>query len=227
LDVQSRKEALEIVDELKEYAGCFKVGMQLFTAEGPDLVKAIIENNCKVFLDLKYHDIPNTVEKAVEEAAKLGVSYITIHLSGGSEMIKSAVRATEKFPKESRPLLLGVTVLTGISAIQLDSELEIKTDLSQHVNSLIQLGIKNGITGIVCSPSDLANFKNEFKNLFFVTPGIRPSWVEKNDQQRIETPSQAITNGSSMLVIGRPILNAIDKVDAAKKIILEVESCLK
>jgi orotidine-5'-phosphate decarboxylase len=227
LDVETSDKALEIVDELKDYVGCFKIGMQLFTSSGPELVKTIIKKECKVFLDLKYHDIPNTVGNAVSEAGKLGVSYITIHLSGGSEMIKAASNAAKEFSEESRPMILGVTVLTSISKDQLSDELNISKDLTSHVKNLIDLGIKNEVYGIVCSPVDLENFRDKYEHIYFVTPGIRPSWSEKNDQKRISTPSNAIKNGSSLLVIGRPILSAENRKTAAIKVLEEIKECLK
>jgi orotidine-5'-phosphate decarboxylase len=227
LDVESAQEALMIVDELKDYVGCFKIGMQLFTAEGPSLVKSVISRGSKVFLDLKYHDIPNTVGNAVKEAAKLGVSYITIHLSGGSEMIKAATDAIKEFPEDSRPMILGVTVLTSISEGQLNNELAVSRNIVEHVSSLITLGINTGVKGIVCSPSDLMQLSGRFSNVCFVTPGIRPSWSEKNDQKRIATPAQAIANGATLLVIGRPILNAENRIEAAMKVLVEIETCLK
>jgi len=167
------------------------------------------------------------VGNAVSEAGKLGVSYITIHLSGGSEMIKAASDAAEEFPEESRPVILGVTVLTSISKDQILDELNISKDLTSHIKSLIDLGIKNGVHGIVCSPVDLENFHDKYKQIYFVTPGIRPAWSEKNDQKRISTPELAIKNGSSLLVIGRPILAAEDRKLAAIKILTEIEECLK
>ena len=227
LDVDTSDEALKIVDELNEYVGCFKIGMQLFTSSGPELVKTIIKKECKVFLDLKYHDIPITVEKAIIEAGKLGVSYITIHLSGGSEMIKAASDAANKMPEESRPIILGVTVLTSISKSQLSEELSVSKELLDHVNGLIDLGIKNGLHGIVCSPTDLEFVHDKHKQIYFVTPGIRPLWSEKNDQKRISTPSNAIKNGSSLLVIGRPILSAENRKTAAIKVLEEIKECLK
>ena len=227
LDVETSEEALKIVNELKDYVGCFKVGMQLFTSSGPELIKSIIKEGCKVFLDLKYHDIPNTVGHAVSEAGKLGVSYITIHLSGGSEMIRAASDAANRFPTESRPMILGVTVLTSISKGQLSQELCVSRDLVDHVKGLTDLGITNGVHGIVCSSADLEYFHDKYTTLFFVTPGIRPSWSEKNDQKRISTPEQAIRNGSSMLVIGRPILDSSDRKIAATRVLEEIEKCLK
>jgi len=226
LDVETAEEALKIVEELKDYVGCFKVGMQLFTSEGPRFVQSL-SKRCKVFLDLKYHDIPNTVHHAVKEASKLRVSYMTIHLSGGGDMIKAATDAVLEIPENRRPMILGVTVLTSISEQQLHHELNVGKTVLEQVASLIELGIKNGVSGIVCSPSDLHHFNTQFKDLYFVTPGIRPSWSEKNDQKRIETPAKAITDGASMLVIGRPILNAENRVEAAKKVLLEIETCLR
>jgi len=222
LDVATGTEALAIVDELKDYVGVFKVGLQLYTAEGPSIVREIRSKGCKVFLDLKFHDIPNTVAHAVKEAAKLDVSYLTIHLSGGLEMIKAAVNARGDISSQSHLMILGVTVLTSISSEQLHNELHVMQEMSAQVRSLIELGVKNGIKGIVCSPQELSHLKKDFPLLYFVTPGIRPLWSEKNDQQRIAIPESAIRDGASLLVIGRPILNAPDRVDAAQKVLEEI-----
>ncbi|MFA5797168.1 MAG: orotidine-5'-phosphate decarboxylase [Candidatus Woesearchaeota archaeon] len=222
LDVATGAEALTIVDELKDYIGVFKIGLQLYTAEGPAIIKEIRKRGCKIFLDLKFHDIPNTVAQAVKEVAKLDVSYLTIHLSGGSEMVKAAVNALSDIPEQSRLMLLGVTVLTSISSEQLHNELHVTQEMSAQVRSFIELGVKNGIRGIVCSPQELSHLKKDFPQIHFVTPGIRPVWSEKNDQQRIATPTVAIRDGASLLVIGRPILNAPNRVDAAKKILEEI-----
>ncbi len=221
LDIATGKEALQLVDELKEYVGVFKVGLQLYTAEGPAIVREIRKRGCMVFLDLKLHDIPNTVVHAVQEAAKLDVSYLTIHLSGGSAMIKAAVDAAAQSP-HSRLSILGVTVLTSLSPEQLRNELQVTSEMSSHVRSLIELGVTQGITGIVCSPRELAGLRKNFMQLQFVTPGIRPLWSEKNDQQRIATPESAIHDGATLLVIGRPILNASDRIAAAKKVLEEI-----
>ncbi|HIH31235.1 TPA: orotidine-5'-phosphate decarboxylase [Candidatus Woesearchaeota archaeon] len=222
LDVNTAEEALQIVNELKEYIGVFKVGLQLYTAEGPYVVKEIIKKGCKVFLDLKLHDIPNTVHNAVIESSKLGASFLTIHLSGGSEMIKSAIDASKKSLENNRIKILGVTMLTSITQQQLKYELNISKDMQEQVSSLVELGVKNGVDGIVCSAAELAYLRSKFEELFFVTPGIRPLWSEKNDQKRIATPSIAIEEGSSLLVIGRPILNAKNRKETIIKILEEI-----
>jgi orotidine-5'-phosphate decarboxylase len=142
-------------------------------------------------------------------------------------MIKAATEALKEFPEVSRPMILGVTLLTSISQEQLQDELAVSRSVVEHVSSLISLSINNGVKGIVCSPSDLMQLSGKFSNIHFVTPGIRPSWSEKNDQKRIATPAQAIVNGATLLVIGRPILNAENRINAAMKVLEEIETCLK
>ncbi len=198
--------------------GFFKIGLQSYTAEGPALVRPVSAVS-KVFLDLKLHDIPNTVAKAVEAAGKLGVKMLTLHLSGGSEMIRAAVRA-----RKSDMLLLGVTVLTS-STDETLREIGIPEKVTEQVLRLARLGVANGIDGVVASPHEAAHLRAEVGNkIKIVTPGIRPAGSEANDQKRFTTPRQAINEGADYLVIGRPITAAADPLAAVNRIVEELAS---
>jgi orotidine-5'-phosphate decarboxylase len=218
LDMPSAEECLSVVSLLGDAVGFFKIGLQSYTAEGPALVRPVSAVS-KVFLDLKLHDIPNTVAKAVEAAGKLGVKMLTLHLSGGSEMIRAAVRA-----RKSDMLLLGVTVLTS-STDETLREIGIPEKVTEQVVRLARLGVANGIDGVVASPHEAAHLRAEFGNkIKIVTPGIRPAGSEANDQKRFTTPRQAIEEGADYLVIGRPITAAADPLAAVNRIVEELAS---
>lgn len=219
LDVATRAEATALADQLRPFAATMKVGLQLFIAEGPDLVRALRDNGVDVFLDLKLHDIPNTVARAVETAAKLGVQMLTLHLSGGGEMIRAAASAA---PASLR--LLGVTILTSSNAETL-REIGMADDVSQQATRLAQLGIASGVGGLVASAHEVAALRKlappEVK---LVIPGIRPRGAETHDQKRTTTPANAISAGADYLVIGRPITAAPDAAEAARNILAELEN---
>jgi orotidine-5'-phosphate decarboxylase len=219
LDVATKKEALNLVTELSPDVGYFKIGLQFSTAEGPGLVRAIPFLGPKVFLDLKLHDIPNTVAKTVEAAGKLGVKMLTIHLSGGSEMIRAAVDA-----RQNEMLILGVTVLTS-STDETLHETGISETITNHVLRLARLGVSAGIDGLVASPHEAKTLRTEFGDrIKIVTPGVRPSWSKPDDQKRFMTPREAIDAGADYLVIGRPITAHPNPRDAVAKILGELES---
>jgi orotidine-5'-phosphate decarboxylase len=219
LDVATRKEALSLVTELSPDVGFFKIGLQSYTVEGPGLIRAIPFLGPKVFLDLKLHDIPNTVAKAVEAAGKLGVRMLTIHLSGGSEMIRAAVDA-----RPGDMLILGVTVLTSSTDDTLH-ETGISETIDKHVLRLARLGVSAGIDGLVASPHEARILRAEFGDkIKIVTPGIRPSWSEPGDQKRFMTPREAIDAGADYLVIGRPITAHAKPRDAVAMILSELDS---
>ena len=200
LDVATKSEAILLVGKLREQISFFKIGLQLYTAEGPEIVRAVTASGAKIFLDLKLHDIPNTVARAVESASELGVQMLTIHLSGGSEMIRAAVAA-----KKREMSILGVTVLTS-STQQILDEIGIEEQLDRHVIRLGSLGVAAGIDGLVASPFEVKFLRAEFGDkIKIVVPGVRPSWSEPGDQKRFMTPRQAIEAGADYLVIGRPI----------------------
>ena len=218
LDVPTRKAALELVGQLREQISFFKVGLQLYTATGPSVVRAILTTGAKVFLDLKLHDIPNTVARAVESAAKLGVHMLTIHLSGGSEMVRAAVAA-----RRDNVSILGVTVLTSATDKTL-SEIGIADKIDNQVLRLAALGVAAGIDGLVASPHETKILRGACGDkIKIVTPGVRPKGSEAGDQKRFMTPREAIVSGADYVVIGRPITAAADPGKAAAKILEELD----
>jgi len=230
LDVDDFKKAEELVGKLSDYVGVFKIGSQLFTAEGAKVVNMVNERGGKVFLDLKFHDIPNTVARAVEVVTKLGVYIFTIHTSGGYKMMKAAAEATVKTSLAlgiSKPLVLGVTLLTSINQEILEKEIGIKKRLKEQVVNLAKLAQAASLDGVVASPQEIKEIRAACGNNFIIlTPGIRPtgkSLDNQDDQKRIMTPGEALKLGADFLVIGRPIRNATNQVEAAKKILREME----
>jgi len=227
LDVDDLKKAEELVDELSDYIGTFKIGNQLFTAEGTKVVNMINERGGKVFLDLKFHDIPNTVARAAEVATKLGVYIFNVHTSGGYEMMKAAAEASEKISLAlgvRKPLILGVTLLTSINQEILEKDLGIKRRLEEQVVHLAKLAKAAGLDGVVASSWEIKEIRKACgKDFIILTPGIRPAGKSFDDQKRIMTPGEAIKLGADFLVIGRPIRNAANPVEAAKEILREME----
>jgi len=225
LDVENKEKALALVRELRD-ARIFKVGLELFTAEGPALVKAIRGLGKSVFLDLKLHDIPNTVAEAVRIGVKLGAAMMTIHASGGEEMMRKAAEAaiaeSEKL-RAAKPILLGVTVLTSLKSGDLQA-IGMAPDTSSQVLRLAGLAKQSGMDGVVCSAQEIEIVRRELGTCFvIVTPGIRPAWAAAHDQKRIMTPSQAIKKGSDYLVVGRPVTQAASPQEAFLKILEEIE----
>ncbi len=219
LDVPTQTEALELVRELSPEVGFFKIGLQLYTAEGPETVRAILATGAKVFLDLKLHDIPNTVGRAVESASRLGVQMVTIHLSGGEEMIRAAIAG-----RKHNMSILGVTVLTSASEQTL-RETGVSDKIENHVLRLAKLGVEKGLDGIVASPHEITMLRREFGGkIKIVVPGIRPSGSESADQKRVMTPREAIQAGADYLVIGRPIIAHPAPREAVTRILDEVKS---
>ena len=213
LDVPSTKDGLSLISALSGAVGFFKIGLQSYTANG----SALIGPAGKVFLDLKLHDIPNTVAKAVAAADSLGVKMLTLHLSGGGEMIRAAVRA-----RKSDMLLLGVTVLTS-STDETLRETGVTEQTGEHVLRLARLGVENGIDGVVASPHEARRLRDEFGDrIKIVTPGIRPAGTDPGDQKRFATPRAAIDAGADYLVVGRPITGAPDPRAAADQIVAEL-----
>lgn len=227
LDVDTAEQALSLVKDLRGVVGMFKVGKQLFTAAGPDVVRKIIAMGERVFLDLKFHDIPNTVAKAGVEAARLGVSIFNLHAMGGSKMMRAAADAVNEIAEReniSRPLILGVTVLTSHTQESLN-EVGIEQKLEEEVVALAQLCSASGIDGVVASPQEIVPIRKAVDNSGFVilTPGVRPVGAALNDQSRVMTPVEAIRAGANYLVVGRPITAAENPVKAAQKILEEIE----
>ena len=207
LDFDSSSRALNFVDNLDPKLCRLKIGKELFTAAGPNLVEAMIEKEFDVFLDLKFHDIPNTVAGAVQVAADLGVWMLNVHISGGSTMMQSAKDAILSH-RDRKPILIGVTVLTSMSSTEL-SEIGIDNNLKDHVVKLAKLAYQSGLDGVVCSAEEAKLLRNSMPaDFILVTPGIRREQDAAGDQKRVITPSQAIRNGSDYLVVGRPITQA-------------------
>ena len=226
LDVSDHSYALEIVDKFSDYINIFKVGLELFTSVGPKIIEDIHKKEKKIFLDLKFHDIPNTVTKAALAATRLGVQMFNIHASGGFEMMKrcgdSVVDLCLKENLE-RPKILGVTVLTSISRETLRDELGITYGVRTHVRHLSSLALRAGLDGVVSSANEVEAIRNHCgKNFLIVTPGIRPSWTLPDDQKRTMTPKEAVRAGADYLVLGRGILQQPDPIKAIELISLEI-----
>jgi orotidine-5'-phosphate decarboxylase len=218
LDVPTKEKALALVEQLRDEISFFKIGLQLYTAEGPEIVRAVLSTGAKVWLDLKLHDIPNTVARAVESGSDLGVHMLTIHLSGGSEMIRAATAA-----RTNTMTILGVTVLTSATEQTL-REIGIADRVEDQVLRLAKLGVDAGIDGIVASPHEIKALRAEFcDKIKIVVQGIRPTWAEPGDQKRFTTPRQAAEAGADYLGIGRPITAHRNPREAVSKILSELE----
>jgi orotidine-5'-phosphate decarboxylase len=227
LDVPSAEEARGIFEELNAEVGAFKIGMQLFTAAGAAFVHELVEKGAKIFLDLKFHDIPNTVASAGIEAARLGVWMFNVHASGGREMMErtvAAVRETVLREGLAQPKIIAVTVLTSSNADTL-REVGIDSEPLPQVVRLARLTKESGLDGVVASALEASAIKEAIgEDFLIVTPGVRPTSAEANDQKRILTPVEAVKAGATHLVVGRPILAAQDKVKAAQEILAEIEA---
>jgi orotidine-5'-phosphate decarboxylase len=219
LDVSSSSAAQKIVAAVGDSALTYKVGMQLYTAEGPKVVRDLASSGRRVFLDLKFHDIPNTVGAAVAEAAKLGVSMLTVHASGSNKMLRAAVDAAKVNPSL---LVLAVTVLTSMGADDLDV-IGMSGGLEQSVTRLATVALANGCQGIVTSAREAAAVRARLGHEFaIVTPGVRPAGTAVGDQVRVVTPAQAIAAGASHIVVGRPVTEAGDPAAQARAILQEI-----
>jgi len=226
LDVNDPGYALEIVDRFSEHISVFKVGLELFTTAGPSVVAAIQDRGKKVFLDLKFHDIPNTVTRAALTAARLGVYMFNVHASSGLQAMKRCHdQVVETCLKENidRPLMLGVTVLTSIAPEMLREEFAIQHSLRTHVKHLSTLTQQAGFDGVIASGHEVSLIRSRCGDDFLIiTPGIRPSWYPPDDQQRTMTPRQAIREGADYLVVGRSILDQPDPLKALDLITVEM-----
>jgi orotidine-5'-phosphate decarboxylase len=225
LDVPGATQARQIVQTIGDAATTYKIGKQLFTAEGPQIVRDLVASGRKVFLDLKYHDIPNTVAGAVRSAAELGVSMLTVHASGGSAMLKAATEAARQ--SEAKPLVLAVTVLTSLSDPDVE-ELGITGNVLTHVLRLGALARAAGCGGLVASAHEARELRKALGEGFaIVTPGVRPAGASAGDQARVVTPKDAIRAGATYLVVGRPILDSSDPAEAAREIANEIETACR
>ncbi|MFK5925970.1 MAG: orotidine-5'-phosphate decarboxylase [Desulfuromusa sp.] len=229
LDVDNFSAAEEWVKKLHENVGLFKVGKQLFTRCGPEVVKMIQNHGGDVFLDLKYHDIPNTVAKAAVEACKLDVKIFNVHALGGAEMMQKTVAEVESYCAAAgieRPMMLAVTILTSSTEETL-RQVGIDRPIAEMVPRLARLAQDAGFDGVVASPQEVTLIRAACGDDFaIVTPGVRPSFAALDDQKRVTTPAEAIFAGATALVIGRPISAAKDPLEAAGKILAEIEGAL-
>lgn len=224
LDVSTAVAARKIVAAVGDSAHAYKVGMQLYTAEGPAIVRELVGSGRRVFLDLKYHDIPNTVGAAVAEAVHLGVSMLTVHASGGGKMLRAACEAAHPPKSDGKPgpLVLAVTVLTSLDDTEL-GKIGLRGGVLEQALRLTALALSNGCKGIVASALEAAALREEFGHEFtIVTPGVRPAGSGPNDQARVVTPAEAIAAGASHIVVGRPITDASDPAAEARAILSQV-----
>lgn len=229
LDVDDFSTAEQWVERLHESVGVFKIGKQLFTRCGPDVVRMVRKHGGEVFLDLKYHDIPNTVAKAAVEACKLGVKIFNVHALGGAEMMRNTVKEVEAYCEGAginKPQLLAVTILTSSTEETLRA-VGIDRSVAEMVPRLAKLAQDAGMDGVVASPQEVGLIRQACGDDFaIVTPGVRPAFAALDDQKRVTTPAEAIRAGATALVIGRPISAAQDPLAAAAQIITEIETAL-
>ena len=219
LDVNNRQEAVEKVKAIGDSIGFYKIGLELFSAEGPDVVKAVKDLGKRIFLDLKLHDIPRTVERAVKSGARLGVDLMTIHSVGGKAMVRAAADAAAEFGANG-PKILAVTVLTSLDQNDLADVGIVNRTPAEQVMAMAKFATDNGAHGLVCSPKEVGALSKALKaGTLFITPGVRPAGSAVGDQKRVATPAEAVRDGATHLVIGRPILAAPDPVAAAKDIL--------
>lgn len=226
LDVSDGKYALDLVDRFGEHIDIFKVGLELFVSAGPGVVEEIHKRGKRVFLDLKFHDIPNTVSKAAVAATRLGVYMFNVHASGGTEMMRRCRESVVDIClKENitRPKILGVTVLTGLTQEALKNEFAIHHGLKAHVKQLSKLAREAGLDGVVASGHEVASLRSHFGKAFLiVAPGIRTSWTPPDDQKRTMTPREAIREGADHIVVGRAVLGQPDPLRAIELISAEI-----
>ncbi len=222
LDVPTAEKAIKLAESLSSLVGGFKIGSELFTSAGPEIVKRIRGTGASVFLDLKFHDIPNTVAKAVAAATRLDVQMLTIHTGGGTEMMRAAeqsAQSTASGPGRTPPLVLGVTVLTSMDSDTLQ-ELGIEPNVGRQVKRLGELAVNAGLRGLVCSPLEITFLREVLpEHVQLVTPGIRTGSEKADDQKRTLTPKEALKAGANWLVIGRPIYGAENPAAAAEAIL--------
>lgn len=225
LDVDTKEKAVGLVKKLKKDVSVFKVGSELFTSCGPSIINEIRKLGAKVFLDLKFHDIPNTVSKSALAAVKLGVFMFNVHASGGLEMMKKAAESVKNEAKrlnKERPKVIAVTILTSMDENNL-KKIGINDNMETQVLKLARLAKDAELDGVVASPSEIKLIRNEIGGDFLiVTPAVRPAWASTNDQKRVATPKEAIADGADFIVVGRPIIEAEDPAKAAKKILEEI-----
>lgn len=226
LDVDTKEKALALVDILKSDVKLFKVGLELFSSCGPSIIGDVSRKGCRIFLDLKYHDIPNTISKAAISVTVPGVFMLNLHALGGYEMMKaaaSAVRREADRLKITRPKVIAVTILTSMDEMAL-KKTGISDTMDAEVLRLAKLAKEAGLDGVVASPSEIRLLREDLGGDFLiVTPGVRPEWAAAGDQKRVATPAKAIADGASFIVVGRPVTEARDPREAVKKILKEMD----
>ncbi|SFR09186.1 orotidine-5'-phosphate decarboxylase [Desulfoscipio geothermicus] len=226
LDVDDRNRAMELVNKLAGHVGFFKVGMELFYAEGPGIIRDITENGAKVFLDLKLHDIPNTVGRAARVLARYGASIINVHAAGGGDMMRAARESVADEAQNKglpTPMVVAVTVLTSINQAVFSREMGMPGEIEDRVRAWALLARESGLDGVVCSPREIELVREACGPGFkIITPGIRPDGAKLGDQRRVMTPAEAVRAGASYIVIGRPITGAPDPAAAAKAILEQI-----
>ena len=223
LDVNNREEAVARVKSIGDAVDFYKIGLELYTAEGPDVVKAVKDLGKRIFLDLKFHDIPRTVERAVKSGGKLGVDLMTIHSVGGKAMVKAAADAAAEFGANG-PKILAVTVLTSLDQTDLEDVGIVGRTPADQVLAMAKFATANGAHGLVCSPKEVGTLSKMLpQGTLFITPGVRPAGSAVGDQKRVATPADAVRDGATHLVVGRPILAAADPAAAARAILAEIK----
>lgn len=231
LDVPSRQQALHFVDILRDEVGCFKIGMQLYNSEGPDIVRDIQTLGGRVFVDLKFHDIPNTVAQTTKIITQRQAYMFSLHASGGFNMMQVCAQAAQEAAIEyhvPKPMALAVTVLTSMSQKVFEEEMGIQKPIVEQVVYWAQLAQKAGVDGVVASPQEITAIRQAVGDDFaIVTPGVRPLWAASNDQERIMTPKEAIEKGATHLVVGRPITTHRNPKEAARMIVEEMMAAKK
>jgi orotidine-5'-phosphate decarboxylase len=231
LDVATFDQARELMEQLGDKAQMFKVGPQLFTSVGPDIISEIKGKGKKLFLDLKFHDIPNTVARAAEAATELGVDMFNVHASGGLEMMRAAAEATKSKASElglMKPLILGVTILTSIDGLTFQQDFASSNSLQEQIVYMARLAQRAGLDGVVASPQEIQLIRIACGDDFVVvTPGVRPEWASHDDQRRTMTPAQALAAGATYVVSGRPIYQSPEPADALTRILQQLEENLQ
>ena len=221
LDVPTSAKALEVIQRLPEAVSFYKIGLELFCAEGPQILETVRSQDKRIFLDLKLHDIPRTVERAVQSAAAHGVDLLTVHASGGRAMLKATADAAHSL-SGTQPKIIAVTALTSLDENDL-REMGVSRTTGEQVSAMAELALSAGVDGLVCSPKEVGSLREKFgPSPILVTPGIRPAGGDVGDQKRVATPAAAVKDGASYLVVGRPILQADDPAAAAKQILEEM-----
>ena len=230
LDVDTFEEAESLVDELKDYVGFFKVGLQLYTAASSKVVSMIHNKGAKVFFDGKFHDIPNTVAKACANLVKKNITFFDVHIKGGSKMLTTTVKLAQETARhynKQEPTILGVTLLSSFGQRTLTEELSVNLNIDDYVERLAKVAKDSGLDGVVASASEVEKIRQTCgEDFLIVCPAIRPTWSVVNDQIRVVTPTDAIKSGIDYMVVGRPVISAPDRVEAIKMILDEIDEAL-